>query len=69
VPRRFGYGTHPHRDDRFSRRSGFPTGGAVTPTFYKNKIFAHIGVHIKCISNCSAYEKLSKNKYCIGCIA
>jgi hypothetical protein len=28
----------------------------VTPTFYKNKIFVHIGVHIKCISNCSAYE-------------
>jgi hypothetical protein len=41
----------------------------VTPTFYKNKFFVHIGVHIKCISNCSTYEKLSKNKYCIGCIA
>jgi hypothetical protein len=26
-------------------------------------------VHIKCISNCSTYEKLSKNKSCIGCIA
>jgi hypothetical protein len=42
---------------------------AVTPTFYKNKNFAHIGVPIKCISNCSTYEKLSKNKSCIGCIA
>jgi hypothetical protein len=26
-------------------------------------------VHIKCISNCSTYEKLSKKKSCIGCIA
>jgi hypothetical protein len=26
-------------------------------------------VHIKCISNCSTYEKLSKNKSCIVCIA
>jgi hypothetical protein len=26
-------------------------------------------VHIKCISNYSTYEKLSKNKSCIGCIA
>jgi hypothetical protein len=41
---------------------------SVTPTFYKNKIFVHIQVHIKCISNCSTYEKLSKNKSCIGCI-
>jgi hypothetical protein len=41
----------------------------VTPTFYKNKNFVHIGVHIKCISICSTYEKLSKNKSCIGCIA
>jgi hypothetical protein len=40
-----------------------------THFFYKNKIFVHIGVHIKCISNCSTYEKLSKNKSCIGCIA
>jgi hypothetical protein len=42
---------------------------SVTPTFYKNKNFVHIGVHIKCISNCSTYEKPSKNKSCIGCIA
>jgi hypothetical protein len=28
-----------------------------------------IGVHIKCISNYSTYEKPSKNKSCIGCIA
>jgi hypothetical protein len=26
-----------------------------------------IGVHIKCISNYSTCEKLSKNKSCIGC--
>jgi hypothetical protein len=26
-------------------------------------------VHIKCISICSTYEKSSKNKSCIGCIA
>jgi hypothetical protein len=58
------------------RVASFPTGRlwklqstCVTPTFYKNKIFVHIGVHIKCISNCSAHEKLSKNKSCIGCIA
>jgi hypothetical protein len=30
VPRRFGYDYHPHRGDRFSRRSGFPTGGSHT---------------------------------------
>jgi hypothetical protein len=29
-PRRFGYGPHPHRDDRFSRRHGFPAGGSYT---------------------------------------
>jgi hypothetical protein len=46
-----------------------PNRIVVTPTFYKNKIFVHIGVHIKCISNYSTYEKLSKNKSCIGCIA
>jgi hypothetical protein len=28
--------------------------------FYKNNFFIHIGVHIKCISNYSTYEKLSK---------
>jgi hypothetical protein len=26
-PRRFGYGPHPHRGDRFPRMPGFPTGG------------------------------------------
>jgi hypothetical protein len=41
----------------------------VMPTFYKNNFFVHIGVHIKCISNCSTYEKISKNKSCIGCMA
>jgi hypothetical protein len=42
----------------------------VTPTFYKNrKICANRGAYKKCISNCSSYEKLSKNKSRIGCIA
>jgi hypothetical protein len=27
-PRRFGYGTRPHRGNRFPRRPGFPTGGS-----------------------------------------
>jgi hypothetical protein len=30
VPRRFGYGPHPHRGDRFPRRPGFPGGGSYT---------------------------------------
>jgi hypothetical protein len=30
VPSRFGYGPCPHRGDRFSRRPGFPAGGAHT---------------------------------------
>jgi hypothetical protein len=29
-PRRFGYGPHPHRGDRFLRRPGFPIGGSHT---------------------------------------
>jgi hypothetical protein len=29
-PRRFGYNTHPHRDDRFPRRPGFPAGESFT---------------------------------------
>jgi hypothetical protein len=37
--------------------------------FLQEENFVHIGVHIKCISNYSIYEKLSKNKSCIGCIA
>jgi hypothetical protein len=41
----------------------------VTSTFTRIKFSVHIGVHIKCISICSTYEKLSKNKSCIGCIA
>jgi hypothetical protein len=32
-------------------------GVDVTPTFYKNNFFVHIGVRIKCISICSTYEK------------
>jgi hypothetical protein len=43
--------------------------GTVTPTFYKNKNFVHIVVHIKCISIYNTYEKPCKNKSCIGCIA
>jgi hypothetical protein len=30
MPRRFGYDPRPHRGDRFSRRLGFPAGGAHT---------------------------------------
>jgi hypothetical protein len=29
-PRRFGYGPHPHRGDRFPRRPSFPAGGSFT---------------------------------------
>jgi hypothetical protein len=29
-PRRFGYGSHPHHGDCFSRRPGFPAGGSYT---------------------------------------
>jgi hypothetical protein len=29
-PRRFGYGPHPHRGDRFSRRPSFPAGESYT---------------------------------------
>jgi hypothetical protein len=30
VPRRFGYDPRPHRGDRFSYSSGFPTGESYT---------------------------------------
>jgi hypothetical protein len=30
VPRRFGYGPHPHRGDRTPRRHDFPAGGSYT---------------------------------------
>jgi hypothetical protein len=30
VPRRFGYGPRPHRDDRFPCRAGFSPGGSHT---------------------------------------
>jgi hypothetical protein len=30
VPRRFGYGPHPHHGDHFSHRHGFPAGGSYT---------------------------------------
>jgi hypothetical protein len=32
VPRRFGYGPHPHRSDCFPRRPGFLAGGSHTHT-------------------------------------
>jgi hypothetical protein len=37
--------------------------------FLQEKKIVHIVVHIKCISICSTYEKFSKKKSCIGCIA
>jgi hypothetical protein len=30
MPRRFGYGSHPHRGDRFPRRPSFPARGSHT---------------------------------------
>jgi hypothetical protein len=33
----------------------------VMPTFYKNKVFANIEVHIDCIAICRAYKNPSKN--------
>jgi hypothetical protein len=30
LPRRFGYGPRPHRDNHFPHRHGFPTGGSYT---------------------------------------
>jgi hypothetical protein len=36
-------------------------GRFVTPTFYKNKFFINIEMHIGYISICRTYEKPSKN--------
>jgi hypothetical protein len=44
-----------------------PSG--VTPTLSKKIKSCQHRSHIKCISICSTYEKPSKNKSCIGCIA
>jgi hypothetical protein len=38
----------------------------VTPTFYKNKVFANIELHIGCISICRAYKNPSKNLNILG---
>jgi hypothetical protein len=46
VPRRFGYGPHPHRGDRFLHRPGFCTGGAHThsePRHLDGPRFSHRG--------------------------
>jgi hypothetical protein len=46
VPRHFGYSPRPHRGDRFSRRSGFPTGGSYThfePRHLDGPRFPHCG--------------------------
>jgi hypothetical protein len=46
VPRHFGYGPHPHHDDRFLCRSGFPTGVSHThiePRHLHGLCFPHHG--------------------------
>jgi hypothetical protein len=46
VPRRFGYGPHPHRGDRFSCRPNFPAGRFHThfePRHLDNPHFPHHG--------------------------
>jgi hypothetical protein len=46
VPRRFGYGTHPHRGDYFSRRPSFPAKGYRThpePRHLDGPRFPHRG--------------------------
>jgi hypothetical protein len=45
-PRRFGYGSRPHRGDRFPRRSGFPAGEFYThfkPRHLDSPYFLHRG--------------------------
>jgi hypothetical protein len=47
-PRRFGYGPHPHRGDRFPCRSGFPTEGPYThfePRHLDGPHFSRHGSH------------------------
>jgi hypothetical protein len=46
VPRRIGYGTCPHRGDRFLRRLSFPAGGSHThlePRHLDGPCFPHHG--------------------------
>jgi hypothetical protein len=46
VPRCFGYGSCPHRGDRFSRSLGFPTRGSHThfePRHLDDPCFPHRG--------------------------
>jgi hypothetical protein len=46
VPRRFGYGSRPHRGDYFPRRPGFSTGGSYThfePRHLDGPRFPHHG--------------------------
>jgi hypothetical protein len=48
VPRRFGYGTRPHRGDRTPRRPGFPALGFHTrfePRHLDGPCFSHRGSH------------------------
>jgi hypothetical protein len=48
VPRRFGYGSRPHCDDRFPRRSDFPAGGSHThfePRYLDHPHFPRHGSH------------------------
>jgi hypothetical protein len=48
VPRRFGYGPHPHHGDHFPRRPGFPAGGSYThfePRHLDGLCFSHRGSH------------------------
>jgi hypothetical protein len=47
-PRRFGYGPHPHRGDRFPRRPGVPAGRPFThlePRHLNDPRFPHHGSH------------------------
>jgi hypothetical protein len=47
-PRHFGYGRRPHRDGRFPRRPGFPTGGFHTrfePRHLDGPRFPRLGSH------------------------
>jgi hypothetical protein len=46
VPRRFGYGPHPHHGDHTLRRHGFPAGGSHThfePRHLDGPCFLHCG--------------------------
>jgi hypothetical protein len=48
VPRRFSYGTHPHRGDRFPHRPGFPARGSYNhfePIHWDGPHFPRRGTH------------------------